>query len=363
MSRLIASARFATLVAIGLSLLLVNVAVGAAGSAWILGVANSAGISQTSMSVNTASNGLYLTNAGAGNAVYVVANGGSGVAGITKNGSRKGLVGTNDGVAFVGGAGVEAKGKNNYGLVATSASNRAQAVRAVNISTGVPPDLGAPGRAAGLYGETRNQYGFGVYGLADAAAGGGIGIGVAGVTEALDGYGVYGGSPDGGLGYAGYFDGEVNVNGSITADECFCPIAAAPALNGGSAALTTGIAVTATGAQLDASGRVVLVVEPAQAGDRVVGVVGGALTAGRSADGGTVYRSASGSAAPGAYLRLVTAGTMVLPAAAGLADAPSGAALAIGSGGALAASTGTTSPVGFVIGSLPDGRTVVSIGR
>ena len=64
MSSFRARSRFATLVAVGLALLVSGVVAGAAGGNFILGQANSAGTSNTSLTTSSTGNALLVTNEG-----------------------------------------------------------------------------------------------------------------------------------------------------------------------------------------------------------------------------------------------------------------------------------------------------------
>jgi hypothetical protein len=85
---------------------------------------------------------------------------------------------------------------------------------------------GAGGSGSGVYGQTDSTYGHGVYGFATATSG--TNYGLYGQTDSTDGYGVYGfatatsgtnygvyGSTNSSDGYAGYFVGDVYVNGDF----------------------------------------------------------------------------------------------------------------------------------------------------
>ena len=136
--------RFASLVAIGLALLVSGVVTGAAGGNFILGQANSAGTSNTSLTTASTGTALLVTQNGTGTAVrgstgsgsgiagFFTSGSGSGVSGVVANGSKYGVYAANDSVDSNGGAALRASGQQNEGVVATSAEDPA----IVGISTG-----------------------------------------------------------------------------------------------------------------------------------------------------------------------------------------------------------------------------------
>ncbi len=79
--------QFATLVAVGLALLVSGVVAGAAGGNFILGQANSAGTSNTSLTTSSTGNALLVTQNGTGTAIRGSTGSGSGIAGFFTSGS------------------------------------------------------------------------------------------------------------------------------------------------------------------------------------------------------------------------------------------------------------------------------------
>jgi hypothetical protein len=136
MSGFIARTRFATLVAVGLVLLLSGVAVGAAGGPLIMGAANSAGTTNTSLTTGSSGTALLVTQNGSGTALRGSTGSGSGIAGFFTSGSGSGISGvvgsattghfgvyaeTTAGAPGDGqGAALRAKGNDVRGIVATS---------------------------------------------------------------------------------------------------------------------------------------------------------------------------------------------------------------------------------------------------
>ena len=93
MSSFRARTRFATLVAVGLALLVSGVVAGAAGGNFILGQANSAGTSNTSLTTSSTGNALLVTQNGTGTAIRGSTGSGSGIAGFFTSGSGSGVSG------------------------------------------------------------------------------------------------------------------------------------------------------------------------------------------------------------------------------------------------------------------------------
>ena len=82
MRGLLERSRFATLLAVGLALLVSGVVAGAAGGNFILGQSNSAGTSNTSLTTSSTGNALLVTQNGTGTAIRGSTGSGSGIAGF-----------------------------------------------------------------------------------------------------------------------------------------------------------------------------------------------------------------------------------------------------------------------------------------
>jgi hypothetical protein len=226
----------------------------AAGDSLKLGQVNDSGTAQT-----------VLTNAGLGAAFTLkttnTATNAAGIFGWSSSiqpGVTRGVYGKADGPNSLGvharqtgpagtGAAVYAEGNNNHGLVAITGSPSSDAVKGITTSSedsavavhGLVASTSSGVDATAVRGENRGTgtQGIGVYGT---HAGGGVGVfgsaadggaGLYGFTAS--GYGVIGGTSTGvgvhgssntGIGvrgtsvswYAGYFDGDVGVNGTLT---------------------------------------------------------------------------------------------------------------------------------------------------
>jgi hypothetical protein len=322
--------RLAGVVGAALALLATGIVAGAAGGNFILGQANSAGSSNTSLTTSSTGNALLVTQNGTGTAIRGSTGSGSGIAGFFTSGSGSGVSGVvgnqnsfgvyaaNDSTAEGTGAALRANGKQNEGVVATSAD--ANAIRGLVTGcdgflcggNGVAGDgygfasgvfgegtdtiagvWGSGGLVAGVYATQTvedlpaifgdSTAGTGVVGtgeFAEAAsittpAGGSFrGLnGVYGQTDVGFGAGVYGRS-NGGFNFAGFFQGNVSVTGNLNIDgTCTGCAAAAIAVNGSGSTLAQGDAVALQGVTTAPDGSILLVIGPAKKGDAVIGVV------------------------------------------------------------------------------------------
>jgi len=127
----------------------------AAGGSLILGsTTNSAGTSDTALTTASSGNALLVTQTGAGTALrgsatavngiagFFTSANGSGVSGVTANNTKYGVYGGNDATTYNSGAAIRAAGEQNHGLVATTASTSAIAVKATNSAVGTNPGQG-----------------------------------------------------------------------------------------------------------------------------------------------------------------------------------------------------------------------------
>jgi len=322
--------RFATVVAVGLALVVSGVVAGAAGGNFILGQANSAGSANTSLTTSSTGNALLVTQNGTGTAIRGSTGSGSGIAGFFTSGSGSGVSGVvanqnsygvyagNDSANEGTGAAVRASGQQNEGIIATSADTNA--VRAV--VTGCDGFLcggnGVSGTgfgfAAGVFGNGTDAVaglwaqeglaaavyatqsaadvpavyadssagtavqGFGesgvAYSVTTSAGGAFSGLnGVYGQTDVGFGAGVYGRS-NGGFNFAVYSQGNAYVTGNFTVDgTCTGCTAAALAVNGSGSTLKQGDAVALDGVSTAPDGTILLVVRAAKKDDAVIGVV------------------------------------------------------------------------------------------
>jgi hypothetical protein len=126
----------------------------AAGGSLVMGSANSAGTSNTSLTTASTGTALLVTQTGAGTALrgsatavngiagFFTSANGPGVSGVTANNTKYGVYGANDASSYGGGAAMRAAGEQNHGLVATTASTSAVAVSATNSSVGTAAGQG-----------------------------------------------------------------------------------------------------------------------------------------------------------------------------------------------------------------------------
>ena len=353
MSRVITTARFATILAVAAALFSAGLVSGAAGDPLILG----------SLLNNSGASGTKVTSSVNGNAFAVSQNG----VGASANGLR--------GDANTGTGGVFTSSSNNA-LFATAASGNRFAMAAVsNGGAGTGGALFADGNANpaivaqsdsddAIIGEALGCTGFlcgrsGVYGYGVGLSGGVTGDGPLGVVgfDSLggDGFGLY--TPDDAL-----VGGDLEVLGTCTG----CT-AATLGVNGSEAALAQGDAVTATGVTTDDEGNILVTVERAKKGDTVFGVVSAAVVPAKSGTAEaprSIYKDSGTSVAPGGSLRIITGGIVTFAAA----DASGGAiavgdALAASSDGKLAKAADAAAEVTFgtALGTLENGRVVVYI--
>jgi hypothetical protein len=323
--------RFATLLAVGLALLVSGVVAGAAGGNFILGQANSAGTSNTSLTTSSTGNALLVTQNGTGTAIRGSTGSGSGIAGFFTSGSGSGVsgvVGTensygvyagNDSANEGSGAAMRVNGKQNEGVIATSDDTNALRGLVTGCDgflcggNGVAGD--GSGFAAGVFGEGAADAVAGVWGQGGVAAAvyasqsgtdipavyatSTAGVGVIGFGESgaaitntaaaggqFSGFNGVVGQTDSGFGTGvlaqanaslnwalraigfTFLDGDLSISGTCTG----CT-AAAMAVNGSGSTLKQGDAVALAGVTQAEDGSIVLVVRAAKKNDAVIGVV------------------------------------------------------------------------------------------
>ena len=196
----------------------------AAGGPVIMGAANDAGTTNTSLTAAGTGTAMLVTQTGTGTALrgsaigagsiagFFTSANGTGVSGITAKSNQFGVYGANDAVTNGGGEAIRANGQQNHGLVATTASVDANAIYALDTSTGTAifgwstPASGTFGR--GVQGQADGVGGTGVFGYASADSG--TSIGVYGQAISASGYGVYCSGNE-------HVGGNLDVSGAITA--------------------------------------------------------------------------------------------------------------------------------------------------
>jgi hypothetical protein len=244
----------------------------AAGGPVVMGAANSAGTTNTSLVTSSTGVAYLVTQNGTGTALRGIANNGiagfftsangTGVSGVTAKSNQFGVYGANDAIAYGGGEAIRANGQQNHGLVATSADPAAIAVKAIHSGVNGKAIVGQATATTGsngqaVAGQADGQNGIGVYGLATSATG--TPTGVAGTSQAPAGNAVYGQMLAGsyGNGVAVRADGGVNhgVVASTAYESAFAVKATNSAVNGhaimGVATATSGFT---TGVQGEATG-------------------------------------------------------------------------------------------------------------
>lgn len=337
MGSVIARTRFATLVAVGLALLVSGVVAGAAGGNFILGQANSAGTSNTSLTTSSTGTALLVTQNGSGTAIrgstgsgsgiagFFTSGSGSGVSGVVANANSYGVYAANDSATTGTGAALRVAGKENYGLLATSSERNA----IVGTASGCTGFLcGANGVSGTGYGFAAGVFGDGTGSIAGLYANGGLaasvyatqsgddilaiygsstgGNGIRGdgigsttidacgtgatyycaggvfsgdngllaATATEGGYALFGADSTGtGSAWALVTSGDASINGDLFVNTCTGCAVAATAINGGDSTLKQGDAVTLLGVTTASDGSTQLVVGAAKKGDAVIGIV------------------------------------------------------------------------------------------
>jgi len=189
----------------------------AAGDPIIMGIANHAGVSNTTIETTSPSPGiaLQMNNQGTGTGAFMLSTGGVGLAAQTSSANKYGASVTNQGAAGGTGGAILATGKQNNGLVATTDNNSKYAVQATGangtaiygsaiqigiqgvgyrgiygtttagfFAVGVSGNGGTGTDNVGVYGEVNNATGKGVYGINHANSS--TSFGVYGKTEGTD---------------------------------------------------------------------------------------------------------------------------------------------------------------------------------
>ena len=276
------------------------------------------------------------------------------MAGFTSANDKFAVVGTHNGAAYGDGAAVRGDGRQNSGVSGSTSVDDADAVRGINVAS--IADYAGGHYANGVYGETRAQHGNGVYGFASATDG--FGYGVWGLTSSPNGVGVTGQNT--GAGLAGLFFGDVEIQGNLQVTSCTgCGAAAVVAQT--TAAIAQGDPVAIAGVTTDATGATMLIVRAAKAGDRIIGVADSTVTRVEGPHGSSRLVAGEPGAAGGALLSVVTRGMLEMRATPTFRGMAAGTALSLDARGDLASSTGDTSPVAFLAGTLKDGRIVLFV--
>lgn len=341
MPRSLLRVRFAVVTAAVLGLLVSGVAIGAAGSAMIIGSeANNAGTANTSLATNSTVVAFRLLQNGAGGTAlmgYVtpVTGPARGVYGRVDSPSGVGVVARNAATTTGSGSAIQAFGVNNVGIVATS-----DETTAIHGTAGCSGFLcgasGIVGDGAGIFGSgvvgNGAFFGAGVYGTGglegvfgtNTSTGGsgvyGSGVNGPGVTGVSNGAGTIDydcsgpsacwdypgasfagyigaiGQTDGNLGPQGYSrgllgiangsgiwgvysQGDSHVEGSLSiSGTCSGCVLSVITKNGSNQAIAQGDAVTLLGVTTADDGSVVTVVGPAKHGDVVFGIADQAMS-------------------------------------------------------------------------------------
>jgi len=188
----------------------------ASGDPLVMGAVNSAGTSSTSLTTASTGTALLVTQTGSGTALrgsatalngiagFFTSANGAGVSGVTANKDKYAVYGGNNATTTGSGAAMRAAGGQNHGLVATTASASAYAIKATNTYGDTDASSGAGIRVLSGGGTDADFDGLatypaagefcGAYGVV-AVASPGDGVGVAGFSNSATG--VYGQSDSG----------------------------------------------------------------------------------------------------------------------------------------------------------------------
>jgi hypothetical protein len=177
----------------------------AAGGSLVLGsTTNSAGTSDTSLTTDSSGTALLVTQTGAGAALrgsatavngiagFFTSANGPGVSGVTANKDKYAVYGGNDATTTGAGAAVRAAGEQNHGLVATTASTSAIAVKATNSAVGQGAGQGPAVQGLASGGAAADIHPSGSYYRAAGEFSGPNGVIGAASTETTGGTGVVG---------------------------------------------------------------------------------------------------------------------------------------------------------------------------
>lgn len=352
--------RFAVVTAAIMGLLVSGIAVGAAGSALIIGSqTNNAGTSDTQLITNSNVIAFKLLQNGPGTALMGYA--------TPTSGATRGVYGRSDSPA---GFGVQARNSGAAGsgaaIQAFGGVNNAILAESDNSTAITGEAKGCSGFFCGANGVYGSGWGFGVGVYGDGANG------FAGVLGTSPIWGLYGidASTDG-SGLALYASGDVEITGDLTVSGvCTGCTLATMAINGGSTSLVAGDAVTIRGIQ-QKNGQTVLLVDKAKKGDAVVGLVANGLSAKsreNAIDGKKLattwrYLPTSGSVKAGGLLSIVTSGVLKVASV----DA-SGGAVAVGDALSVGAKDGKLSKrgadgstVGYALGKVGSGTATIAV--
>jgi hypothetical protein len=214
--------RLAGVAGAALAVLATGVVAGAAGGAIIMGAANSAGTTNTSLATTSTGTAFLVTQNGSGTsfrasalgagaiAGFYTSTSGPGVSGVTAGATQYGVYAANDAGTTNGGAALRASGQHNSGIVATSSQQNA----IVGVASG------CTGFLCGRFGVSGTGVGFGagVFGDGSSAL-----FGVEGVNGLLAG--VYGAGTSSSAGVYGVSDyhGVVGASGGGLTLDADCP--------------------------------------------------------------------------------------------------------------------------------------------
>ena len=369
-------ARFAVLVAVGIALVAVGIAIRPVEGQFLIGVDNNARLLDTTLRASTNGAAIRVIQEGAGAGIRASADGdaaaagwftsvlGTGVVALTSDELSFAVDAANDGTRVGNGGAIRADGGQNSGVVAVSAAGSAVVA---TVSGAAPAVVANATRSTAIRAAGPGGADFQDCVVATPCAGmestGAIGV-MAG-TATAGGSGVYAAdqTPDR-SGYAVITDGDAIVDGALSITEgCLGCTSLVVARNGSDVLIRQGDAVTVLG--LDSiDGETVILVGLASRGDAILGVADRAISrtdpapvaAGRGS-----WRVWGPEAAAGEGLRVATGGLLTLETG-GLAGVSPGDAVTIGSRpGRMVVAARGDARVGTYLGVRPDGKGVLLI--
>jgi hypothetical protein len=369
--------RSVALLVVGLFLVVSGAAVGVAGNILVLGQANDAEASSTSLTSRSAGDALLVAQTGNGVAIHAVSEAETGIAGLFTSAAGTAavaIVGDASGFALDasnmseltgGGAAIRASGRFNVGVVAESflaaavVATASGAAPAIVANAPFRTAIRASGAGGGEVADCTDLF------CAGTESTGAIGV-IAG-TATTDGTGIYAVDQTADQsGFAVVADGDTVLDGSLSVTGgCIGCTELAAARNGTDTVLRQGEVVKLVGLQVASDGATVLVVARASRGDPVIGVVDRGLLRterpGRSSSAGGGWRDGGTEVTAGGDLRVAMDGMLTLDGPLG--DFRAGARLVVGNeaGRLVVSDDEASSPVATFLGRRPDGRAVLLI--
>jgi hypothetical protein len=201
------------------------------GGSLVLGAANGAGASNTSLTTASSGTALLVTQTGSGTALrgsatalngiagFFTSANGPGVSGVTASNTKYAVYGGNNAASYGGGAAMRAAGEQNHGLVASTASTSAFAIKATNTNAGTDWSAGSAIRALASGATDADVVALATYPAAGEFYGA---SGVVAAAKTPGGYGVYGFSDSGNGLYGASISGDGVYCSSTSSYGLYC---------------------------------------------------------------------------------------------------------------------------------------------